>query len=158
MDAHKELGITHKWGPKHRLSSEMVDATVKIMNSAVDKEGMGKLTSPAYPLNKVADGFKKLGGPALFDVHSGLGQLSGLDGLMVPDQLKKLQDAAATLASQQHGLAEYFTSLHAIMLAIMEVYTIALRAEDPYRKSISTAVLKKLGLHTNLNKNDALGL
>jgi hypothetical protein len=77
---------------------------------------------------------------------------------MVPDQLKKLQDAAATLASQQHGLAEYFTSLHAIMLAIMEVYTIALRAEDPYRKSISTAVLKKLGLHTNLNKNDALGL
>lgn len=146
MDAHKELGINHKWGPKHRLNDELVDTAVKMMKSAVNVKEMGQLSSPAYPLNKVADGFKKLGGPALFDIHSGLTQLAPVEGFLPADKLKQLRDAATTLASQQYGIAGYCAGLLAVMQGILEIQVIARRTDDTFRKSISTAVLKNLGM------------
>lgn len=155
MDAHRELGITHKWGPKHRLTDELVDNAVKMMKSAVGAADMGQLSSPAYPLNKVADGFKKLGGPALFDIHSGLTQLAALEGFMDAAGLKKLRDAATTIASQQHGMAEYCGALLSIMQAILEINLISMRSQDAYRKSIAGAVIKKLGLREVEATNEA---
>lgn len=159
MDAHRELGINFKWYRKSSVNDEIVTNVIKMMNSAVDHPNMGKLTSPAYPLNKVADGFKKLGsGTHMFDINSGLKELAGLDGFLDAAMITKLRDALAVVASNQHGMTEHMNTMHNTMLAIMEIYHVALKPSDDYRMSISRAVLKNLGLHTGLNKGDSLGL
>lgn len=154
MDAHQELGITHAWGLKHKLNNDMVQIAVSMMNDAVDLPSMGSLSSPAYPLNKVVDGFKKLGSSQLFNINSGLEQLKGLKDFLKPELTEKLRTAAATLGAHQYMMIEYCGGLRIIMLAIMEVYKKALNAEDEYSKAIATAVLKKLGLNIKLSATE----
>jgi hypothetical protein len=146
MDADRELGLNHKWQVKHRISDEVIKNGVAMMNDGKKADSMGQLTSPLYPLNKVLDGFKKLSGSQLFDIHSGLRQLIGLSGFVSREENEKMRDAAVTLANRQHEMTLYTAALLNVMQCMMNILTVAHRSDDEYRKSMATAIVKKLGL------------
>lgn len=146
MDADRELGLNHKWQVKPRITDEVIKSAVEMMNDAKKAESMGQLTSPLYPLNKVLDGFKKLNGSQLFDIHSGLRQLIGLNGFISREENDKIRDAAVTLANRQHEMTLYTAAMLTVMQCMMAILTVAHRSEDEYRKSMAVAIVKKLGL------------
>lgn len=151
MDAHKELGITHKWINKSNLSDDMVWRTCDMMRQAVSLPDMGKISSPAYPLGTVMDGFKKVDTSAMYHITDGLTKLGGLQGFMHADQLKKLKDAAALVGAMQAEMVSFCATTRNIMQAILEIAVVAKNSTDTYKKSIATATMKKLDIPYEAN-------
>jgi hypothetical protein len=125
---------------------ELVDLAIKMMNEPPDGRTTQAKTAAAYPLSQVNQALSKLvKSDACGQLYSGLTKLA--DWHFLPtDNLEIYRRAAGQLANTE-GLLAYVTELQMFIGAIHELDVVARNATDTYRKSISRAVLKKIGYY-----------
>lgn len=123
---------------------EIVDMAIKMMKEPPAGKTTGGAQAVAWPLSQVNAALMKLvKTDACAELYSGLTKLQGWH-FLPDDNLEIYRRAAGQLANVE-GLQTYVVELQMFIGAIRELEIVAETGTDTYRKSISRAVLKKIG-------------
>ena len=148
LTALDELGIKLKFGRVIDWPDELVKQAVGMMKDAKGDPSKGSYASVISGLSEVAFGLKGLPDKDLSGFVRGMAKLQTLPHFMHADLNLQHQRQALAMLDHKQSLLPLVEHLTHISQAIINIINVAKNSPDDYKKSVATAVVKKLGLST----------